>query len=161
MKKYNIPTAKYEVFDNPKSAIEYVVSENTVPVVVKADGLALGKGVIIAQTIDEAKDAIKSIMEDKQFGDSGNNIVIEEFLKKPMSNIEMVFAGAFIKNRRKINQSLVEEIYSKCPNKDKLITTLAKMIQETYETLFDEPEAGDEGNAEWEVVDLSLKKGQK
>lgn len=90
-----------------------------------------------------------------------NGLVIEEFLKKPMSNIEMVFAGAFIKNHRKIKQSLVEEIYSKCPNKDDLITTLAKMIQETYETLFDEPEAGDEGNAEWEVVDLSLKKGQK
>ena len=90
-----------------------------------------------------------------------NGFVIEEFLKKPMSNIEMVFAGAFIKNHRKIKSSLVEEIYSKCPNKDNLITTLGKMIEETYEALFDGPVEGDEGNAEWEVVDLSLKKSQK
>ena len=83
MKKYGIPTAKYEVFDDPEKAIAYVKAENTTPVVVKADGLALGKGVIIAQTIDEAVAAIKSIMEDKQFGDSGNNIVIEEFLTVP------------------------------------------------------------------------------
>lgn len=90
-----------------------------------------------------------------------NGFVIEEFLKKPMSNIEMVFAGAFIKNHRKIKSSLVEEIYSKCPNKDDLIETLAKMIEETYNALFDEPTDGEEGNAEWEVVDLSLKKSQK
>lgn len=90
-----------------------------------------------------------------------NGFVIEEFLKKPMSNIEMVFAGAFIKNHRKIKSTLVEEIYAKCPNKDSLITTLAKMIEETYDALFDEPTDGDEGNAEWEVVDLSLKKSQK
>ena len=90
-----------------------------------------------------------------------NGFVIEEFLKKPMSNIEMVFAGAFIKNHRKIKSSLVEEIYSKCPNKDNLIETLAKMIEETYNALFDEPTDGEEGNAEWEVVDLSLKKSQK
>ena len=80
MKKYGIPTAKYEVFDDPQKAIDYVKAENTTPVVVKADGLALGKGVIIAQTIDEAVAAVKSIMEDKQFGESGNKIVIEEFL---------------------------------------------------------------------------------
>lgn len=90
-----------------------------------------------------------------------NGFVIEEFLKKPMSNIEMVFAGAFIKNHRKTKSSLVEEIYTKCPNKDDLITTLAKMIEETYDVLFDEPTDGDEGNAEWEVVDLSLKTSQK
>ena len=97
MKKYNIPTAKYEVFDNPQKAIDYVVSENTVPVVVKADGLALGKGVIIAQTIDEAKDAIKSIMEDKQFGDSGNNIVIEEFLTGPEVSVLAFTDGKTVK----------------------------------------------------------------
>ncbi|MGN1139387.1 MAG: phosphoribosylamine--glycine ligase [Ruminococcus sp.] len=97
MKKYNIPTAKYEVFDDPKSAIDYVVSDNTVPVVVKADGLALGKGVIIAQTIDEAKDAIKSIMEDKQFGDSGNNIVIEEFLTGPEVSVLAFTDGKTVK----------------------------------------------------------------
>lgn len=90
-----------------------------------------------------------------------NGFVIDEFLKKPMSNIEMVFAGAFIKNHRKIKSSLVEEIYSKCPNKDDLIETLAKMIEETYNALFDEPTDGEEGNVEWEVVDLSLKKSQK
>lgn len=83
MKKYGIPTAKYEVFDNPERAIEYIKAENKTPVVVKADGLALGKGVIIAQTIDEAVNAVKEIMEDKKFGDSGNNIVIEEFLTGP------------------------------------------------------------------------------
>ena len=97
MKKYNIPTAKYEVFDNPQKAIDYVVSENTVPVVVKADGLALGKGVIIAQTIDEAKGAIKSIMEDKQFGDSGNNIVIEEFLTGPEVSVLAFTDGKTVK----------------------------------------------------------------
>lgn len=97
MKKYNIPTAKYEVFDDPQKAISYVESENTVPVVVKADGLALGKGVIIAQTIEEAKDAIKSIMEDKQFGDSGNNIVIEEFLTGPEVSVLAFTDGKVVK----------------------------------------------------------------
>lgn len=90
-----------------------------------------------------------------------NGFVVEEFLKKPMSNIEMVFAGAFIKNHRRIKPSLVDEIYSKCPDKDNLIKTLSTMIEETYSTLFDEPVDGDEGNATWEVVDLSLKKNQK
>ncbi len=97
MKKYDIPTAKYEVFDNAQKAIDYVKSENTVPVVVKADGLALGKGVIIAQTIDEAVDAIKSIMEDKQFGDSGNNIVIEEFLTGPEVSVLAFTDGKCVK----------------------------------------------------------------
>lgn len=97
MKKYGIPTAKYEVFDDPKKAMDYVVAENTTPVVVKADGLALGKGVIIAQTIDEAKDAIKSIMEDKQFGDSGNNIVIEEFLTGPEVSVLAFTDGKVVK----------------------------------------------------------------
>lgn len=88
-----------------------------------------------------------------------NGFSIEKFLEKPMSNIEMVFAGAFIKNHRKIKQELVDEIYSKCKDKDKLIKTLTTMIEETYDVLFDEPDGDtDEGNAEWEVVDLSLKK---
>ena len=90
MKKYGIPTAKYEVFDDPEKA-------NTVPVVVKADGLALGKGVIIAQTIDDAVAAIKSIMEDKQFGDSGNNIVIEEFLTGPEVSVLAFTDGKCVK----------------------------------------------------------------
>ena len=87
-----------------------------------------------------------------------NGFSVEDFLKKPMSNIEMVFAGAFIKNHRKIKQDLVDEIFAKCKDKDKLITTLTTMIQETYDVLLDEPDDSDEGNAEWEVVDLSLKK---
>lgn len=97
MKKYNIPTAKYEVFSDPKKAIEYIESENTTPVVVKADGLALGKGVIIAQTIKDAKDAVKSIMEDKKFGDSGNNIVIEEFLTGPEVSVLAFTDGKVVK----------------------------------------------------------------
>ena len=79
MKKYNIPTAAYENFDDPKKAYEYLESQK-MPIVVKASGLALGKGVLICQTLDEAKEAVRSIMEDKQFGDAGNEIVIEEFL---------------------------------------------------------------------------------
>ena len=97
MKKYNIPTAKYEVFNDPNKAIEYVKAENTTPVVVKADGLALGKGVIIAQTIDEAVEAIKEIMEDKKFGDSGNNIVIEEFLTGPEVSVLAFTDGKCVK----------------------------------------------------------------
>ena len=97
MKKYGIPTAKYEVFDDPQKAIDYVKAENTTPVVVKADGLALGKGVIIAQTIDEAVAAIKSIMEDKQFGESGNQIVIEEFLTGPEVSVLAFTDGHCVK----------------------------------------------------------------
>ena len=82
MKKYNIPTAQYETFNNKEKALEYIET-CAIPVVVKADGLALGNGVIIAMTRDEAVDAVKSIMEDKVFGASGNNIVIEEFLTGP------------------------------------------------------------------------------
>ncbi len=82
MKKYGIPTAKYEVFSDADKALQYVET-CPIPTVVKADGLALGKGVIIAMTREEAKDAVVSIMKDKQFGKSGDNIVIEEFLTGP------------------------------------------------------------------------------
>lgn len=82
MKKYNIPTAEYEIFDDAEKAIEYLETAK-IPTVVKADGLALGKGVIIAETREAAIDAVKSIMEDKMFGESGNQIVIEEFLTGP------------------------------------------------------------------------------
>lgn len=82
MKKYGIPTAAYEVFDNADAACEYLKSA-PIPTVIKADGLALGKGVIIAMTRDEALDAVKSIMSDRKFGDSGNKIVVEEFLTGP------------------------------------------------------------------------------
>ncbi len=83
MKKYNIPTADYEVFDDPAKAMAYIEEKNKYPVVIKADGLALGKGVIIAMTEKEAREAVKEIMEDKKFGNSGNNIVVEEYLTGP------------------------------------------------------------------------------
>ena len=82
MKKYGIPTAEYEVFEDASAALEYVKTCK-IPTVIKADGLALGKGVVIAMTRDEAEDAVKSIMEDKKFGASGNRIVVEEFLTGP------------------------------------------------------------------------------
>ena len=82
MKKYNIPTAEYEVFQNAEDALLYLETA-PIPTVIKADGLALGKGVIIAMNRDEAKKAVKEIMEDKVFGESGSQIVIEEFLTGP------------------------------------------------------------------------------
>ena len=83
MKKYNIPTAGYEVFENPADVIEYIKSKNTFPTVIKAEGLALGKGVIIAEDMTAAEAAVKTIMEDKIFGASGNRVVVEEFLTGP------------------------------------------------------------------------------
>ena len=79
MKKYNIPTAAYENFDDAKAALEYLETAK-MPIVLKADGLALGKGVLICNTLEEAKDGVKSIMEDKQFGSAGNRMVVEEFM---------------------------------------------------------------------------------
>ncbi|MBE6870737.1 MAG: phosphoribosylamine--glycine ligase [Ruminococcaceae bacterium] len=81
MKKYHIPTAAYEVFDNAEKAIEYIKSQNTYPTVIKADGLALGKGVIIAESFEQAEDAVNSIMKDKIFGASGGKVVVEEFMR--------------------------------------------------------------------------------
>ena len=80
MKKYNIPTAAYETFDDPDKAIAYLKNEAQFPTVLKADGLALGKGVLICNTLEEALDGVKSIMLDKQFGSAGNRMVIEEFM---------------------------------------------------------------------------------
>ena len=82
MKKYGIPTAAYETFDDAKSALEYVESCR-IPIVIKADGLALGKGVIIAQSRDEARSAVRSMMLEGLFGESGSHVVIEEFLSGP------------------------------------------------------------------------------
>lgn len=82
MKKYGIPTAAYEVFKDIEKALDYLETA-PLPTVIKADGLALGKGVIIAETREEAKNAVISIMRDKQFGTSGDSIVIEEFLTGP------------------------------------------------------------------------------
>lgn len=82
MKKYNIPTAGYEVFDNMEHALEYLQTA-PIPTVIKADGLALGKGVVIAETREDAIAAVRSMMEDKVFGASGDNVVVEEFLTGP------------------------------------------------------------------------------
>lgn len=79
MKKYNIPTGAYETFDSPKAALAYVETAD-MPIVLKADGLALGKGVLICQTREEAKEGVKTLMLDKQFGSAGDRIVVEEFL---------------------------------------------------------------------------------
>ncbi|OPX42830.1 phosphoribosylamine--glycine ligase [Ruminiclostridium hungatei] len=86
MRKYGIPTAGYEVFDSSEAALRYL-DTCSAPVVVKADGLALGKGVIIAQSVDEAKAAVKNIMNDKVFGEAGNRVVIEEFIQGPEVSI--------------------------------------------------------------------------
>ena len=80
MKKYNIPTAAYENFTDPDAAIKYLETEAKFPIVLKADGLALGKGVLICNTLEEAKDGVKEIMLDKKFGSAGNEMVIEEFM---------------------------------------------------------------------------------
>ena len=79
MKKYHIPTAAYEKFMDPKDALEYLKTAR-MPIVLKADGLALGKGVLICNTLEEAEDGVRTLMEDKKFGDAGNTIVIEEFM---------------------------------------------------------------------------------
>ena len=79
MKKYNIPTAAYETFDDPDAAIAYLETAD-MPIVLKADGLALGKGVLICNTLEEAKAGVKEIMLDKHFGSAGNRMVIEEFM---------------------------------------------------------------------------------
>lgn len=82
MKKYNIPTSEFEAFDDMEKALAYLDTKKA-PIVVKADGLALGKGVVVASTIDEAKDAVVNIMGDKIFGEAGNRVVIEECLVGP------------------------------------------------------------------------------
>lgn len=79
MKKYHIPTAAYETFDDPEKALVYLKTASF-PIVLKADGLALGKGVLICNTLEEAKEGVRTIMEDKKFGDAGNRMVIEEFM---------------------------------------------------------------------------------
>ena len=96
MKKYNIPTATYEVFEDADAALKYV--ENCpIPTVIKADGLALGKGVIIAMEREEAVEAVKSIMQDKKFGASGNRIVVEEFLTGPEVSVLAFTDGNVVK----------------------------------------------------------------
>ena len=97
MKKYNIPTAGYEVFDQSNKALDYIRNNDQYPIVIKADGLALGKGVIIAENYDEAQNAVKTIMEDKVFGASGNQIVIEEFITGPEVSVLAFTDGKCVK----------------------------------------------------------------
>ncbi|HCA71138.1 MAG TPA: phosphoribosylamine--glycine ligase [Ruminococcaceae bacterium] len=97
MKKYHIPTADYCVFDNPKDTLAYIQKQGRFPVVIKADGLALGKGVIIAQNLKEAESAVKTIMEDKVFGASGNKVVVEEFLTGPEVSVLAFTDGKTLK----------------------------------------------------------------
>ena len=96
MKKYGIPTAAYETFSDIDSACGYI-DTLTAPVVVKADGLALGKGVIIAQSLEEAKEAVHEMMADRKFGDSGLNVVIEEFLTGPEVSVLAFTDGKVVK----------------------------------------------------------------
>ena len=97
MKKYSIPTAGYEVFENSKDALSYIKEQNKYPVVIKADGLALGKGVIIAQNEAEAENAVHTIMDDKKFGASGNKVVIEEFITGPEVSVLAFTDGKCVK----------------------------------------------------------------
>ncbi len=97
MKKYGIPTADYAVFEDAKTAMEYIQNRGEYPVVIKADGLALGKGVLICETEQQAKDGLKSMMEDKIFGQSGTTVVVEEFLTGPEVSVLSFTDGKTIK----------------------------------------------------------------
>lgn len=97
MEKYNIPTAEYKVFDKAEDVIAYITEKNEFPTVIKADGLALGKGVIIPETLEEAVAGVRSIMEDKIFGASGNNVVVEEFLTGPEVSVLAFTDGKCVK----------------------------------------------------------------
>ena len=97
MLKYNIPTAEYKVFDNPCDVLTYIKEKNEFPAVIKADGLALGKGVIIPENLEEAEKGVREIMEDKIFGESGNHVVVEEFLTGPEVSVLAFTDGKCVK----------------------------------------------------------------
>ncbi|MGN0708278.1 MAG: phosphoribosylamine--glycine ligase, partial [Faecalibacterium sp.] len=97
MKKYGIPTAKYETFDDPAKAMDYIRAEGKYPVVIKADGLALGKGVLICESEEQAADGVKEIMLDKKFGASGSRVVVEEFLTGPEVSVLSFTDGKVVK----------------------------------------------------------------
>ena len=97
MKKYGIPTAKYETFDDPAKVMDYIKAEGKYPVVIKADGLALGKGVLICEDEQQAADGVKEIMLDKKFGASGNHVVVEEFLTGPEVSVLSFTDGKVVK----------------------------------------------------------------
>ncbi len=97
MLKYNIPTAEYKVFDNPADVLAYINEKKEFPTVIKADGLALGKGVIIPESLEEAEKGVHEIMEDKIFGESGNHVVVEEFLTGPEISVLAFTDGNCVK----------------------------------------------------------------
>ena len=100
MKKYHIPTAAYETFSDPEAAEKYLETAKF-PIVLKADGLALGKGVLICNTLEEAKEGVKTIMLDKKFGSAGNEMVIEEFMTGREVSVLSFVDGKTIKSRRR------------------------------------------------------------
>lgn len=106
-------------------------------------------------TLEYSRSAVK-ILE-------ANGFRADEFLDKPMTNIELAFQCAFIKNHPKVQMTTIDEILKSCPNKNELVVTLKKMIDETYDSLLAEPEKtdGDSGNVVWKTVDLSPKTSQK
>jgi phosphoribosylamine--glycine ligase len=97
MKRYHIPTPRYEVFRDSAAALAYIQTNGQYPIVIKADGLALGKGVLIAADFSEAENAVKSILEDKVFGASGNQIVVEEFISGPEVSVLTFTDGKCVK----------------------------------------------------------------
>lgn len=97
MKKYGIPTAEYEVFDEPAKALDYIRAKDKYPVVIKADGLALGKGVLICESEEAAKEALHEMMEEKVFGASGSRVVVEEFLTGPEVSVLAFADGKTLK----------------------------------------------------------------
>ena len=97
MKKYGIPTAEYEVFDQPAKALDYIRAKGKYPVVIKADGLALGKGVLICESEEAAKEALHEMMEEKVFGASGSRVVVEEFLTGPEVSVLAFADGKTLK----------------------------------------------------------------
>lgn len=97
MKKYGIPTAGYEVFDDPAEVLDFIRRRGSYPAVIKADGLALGKGVVIAQNYEEAETAVGNIMENRIFGDAGSRVVVEEFLTGPEVSVLAFCDGKTVK----------------------------------------------------------------
>ena len=97
MHKYGVPTADYQIFEDEKEALKYIEEKNTFPVVIKADGLALGKGVLICETLDDAKTALREMMVEHIFGKSGNTVVVEEFMTGPEVSVLAFTDGNAVK----------------------------------------------------------------
>ena len=114
MKKYNIPTAAYENFDDADKALAYLETAKF-PIVLKADGLALGKGVLICNTLEEAKDGVKEIMEDKKFGTAGNTMVVEEFMTGREVSVLSFVDGNTIKTMTSAIADIKPTFEESCP----------------------------------------------